>query len=166
MRRFNQFAQHHDLPQSHESAMMWVMSVGSKASTRLKYLNDIVQTLDPPSKLAQFRRGLRRQKAHEPLDQAPPVSRADLLALLPKLPPAQAAALYLARRAACRLEEISTLTGKKILQAEETTGIVIWWAADVKTAHDDPFRPETFVVVAPPDPSLNEDPILWPTVLS
>jgi len=146
--------------------MMWVMSVANKASSRLKYLNDIMQTIEPPSRLTQFRRGLRRIKAREPLDQAPPMSRQALMSLLPQLPPAQSAALYIARRAACRLDEITTLTGKKILQADVQLGIIIWWAADVKTAHDDPFRPETFVVIAPPHPSTNEEPNLWPAVVN
>jgi hypothetical protein len=158
LRRFQAFCQLHSLQPTLDNSMMFLMSVAKKSSSRLIYLNHLKQKLEPPSQVALFRRGLRRQKAQEPLQQAVPLLRQQVLDLYLLLDRHLRIPLYLARRTASRMDEVESLTGSMVLEATNE-GVVIWWGANLKTSSDDQFKCTTFVHVTPP--TLPEPPHLW-----
>jgi hypothetical protein len=163
-------------------AMLFVESTRAttEPSTRLKYSKDLAAIAtrlglgSPISRMYQS--GLRSQGALIPQKQAPPISIDQVRTLLPRAAQERMgdrlqALLFIMWKSASRFDEAHNLQGDQLLELTETR-IIIWWRDRTKTTRQNPFRPDSFVVIEHPTgipPSilqtlraLGKDESLWP----
>lgn len=156
--RFIHFAKYRGIPPTEMATMMFVMQGQLKASTRLRYLADLKARMSPRNLYDKFRLGLRRLAANQPLKQAPPATWDQVLLLISKLGPREAAAVHLAWRTASRMQEIEDLRYNQIFWSTIVQDeLVIDWGAHTKTSALQPHQPQLLVHLPP---SLR-DPMQW-----
>lgn len=148
--RFLQFCDSRRIQPTETTACAWVMTVAHKASSRLNYLTHIKSILHPPPLLTMMARALRKRSAEEPLKQAIPIDWRQLGPHLHNFTPKERTALMILTRGAARADELIRLRGEQVLLAAENS-IVIWWRERTKSTQEDPFLPQTWLEITPPE---------------
>ena len=148
--RLSHFCQLRNLPLTPNTALIFLEATRVSIQARLTYSKSLQAFFNrihqDTSLFSVYNKGLRAMGALQPLHQATPMSKEDVILIANHLPPSDSAVFLLAWKTASRWSDVQHLLAQNII-LRSPEEIIVHWDQQTKSTRTDPYHASVYTVV-------------------